>query len=544
MTENTAPGRHDVIIIGAGAAGLYMLHTCRRMGLDAVVLERGDGVGGTWYWNRYPGARCDVESLDYSYSFDEDLQREWRWAEKYATQPEILAYLEHVADRFDLRRDIRLGADVVAADFDEADGAWRVRTADGRETTATWVVAATGVLSAPKRTRFPGQDDFTGTVLNSARWPAGGHDFTGKRVAVIGTGSTGIQITPLVAQDAAKVFVLQRTPSFSVPAHNRTLTDEEFTAAVARYPERRRTARTTLLGVDTRNPDVSTFDVSEEEVQAAYRKTFDYGGPMKLLTTFNDPIVDKRANDVVAAFLADRIRERVGDPGLAERLIPDHPVGARRLCVDTDYYETLTRDNVELVDLRETPLLGFTPTGVRTSAADHDVDVIVLATGFDAITGPLRGIDPHGRGGASLRGKWDAYPASYLGLMVAGFPNLFTVTGPLSPSVNSNMFVAIEQHVEFIAKLLAHAAERGHTVIEATPEAEERWTAHAAEVAAGTVFPLADSWYNGANIAGKAGAVLPYLGGIGGYQARLDEIAADGFRGFEIAGLPAAAPSA
>ncbi|MFI9629466.1 flavin-containing monooxygenase [Streptomyces sp. NPDC052042] len=534
MSEDFTPERHDVIIVGAGAAGLYMLHTCRRLGLDAVVLERGDGVGGTWYWNRYPGARCDVESLDYSYSFDEDLQCEWRWAEKYATQPEILAYLEHVADRFDLRRDIRLGTNVVAADFDERTDTWRVRTEDGREITATYVVAATGVLSAPKEPRFPGQDDFAGTILASSRWPVDGFDFTGKRVAVVGTGSTGIQLTPLVAEAAAKVFVMQRTPSFSIPAYNRILTDEEFDAAVAEYPERRRVARTTLLGVDTKNPDVSTFEVSEAEVQAAYQKTFDYGGPMKLLTTFNDPIVDKKANDVVAAFLADRIRDRVGDPELAERLIPDYPVGARRLCVDTDFYETLTRDNVELVDLREAPILAFTPTGIRTAAADHEVDVIVLATGFDAITGPLRGIDPHGRHGTSLRRKWDEYPASYLGVMVAGFPNLFTITGPLSPSVNSNMFVAIEQHVEFIAKLLAHAAERGHAVIEATPAAEEQWVAHAAEVAAMTVFPLADSWYTGANIAGKASVVLPYLGGIGGYQAQLDEIAADGFRGFQV----------
>ncbi|MEX0427684.1 flavin-containing monooxygenase [Nocardioides sp. DS6] len=534
MSTTTIPEQRDVIIIGAGIAGLYMLHTCRTLGLDAVVLERGDGVGGTWYWNRYPGARCDVESLDYSYSFDDDLQQEWRWAEKYATQPEILAYLDHVADRFDLRRDIRLAANVVSAEFDERTEGWTVDTEDGRRFTATYVVAATGVLSQPKVPSFPGQDDFRGTVLVSSQWPSDGFDFTGKRVAVIGAGSTGIQITPLVAEQAEQVFVMQRTPSYSIPAYNRLLTDEEFAAAVAEYPERRRTARTTLLGVDTRNPNVSTFELPEAEVRAAYQRNFDYGGPMKLLTTFNDPIVDQRANDVAAAFLAERIRERVGDPELAERLIPDYPVGSRRLCVDTDYYETLRRDDVALVDLREAPIVTFTESGIRTADAEYAVDVIVLATGFDAITGALRAIDPRGRYGASLRRKWDEYPASYLGVMVAGFPNLFTITGPLSPSVNSNMFVAIEQHVEFIARLLEHAVDRGHALVEATVKAEEGWIAHAAEVANMTVFPLADSWYTGANIAGKASAVMPYLGGIGGYQQVIDEIADDDFRGFKV----------
>lgn len=534
MAENTAPEHHDVTIIGAGAAGLYMLHTCRGLGLDAVVLERGNGVGGTWYWNRYPGARCDVESLDYSYSFDDELQKEWRWAEKYATQPEILSYLEHVADRFDLRKDVNLDSTVVSATFDEHTDMWTVRTEDGREFTATYVIAATGVLSEPKVPAFPGQEDFAGTLLISNQWPTEGFDFTGKRVAVIGAGSTGIQVSPLIAQDASKLYVLQRTPSYSIPAYNRYLSDEEFDRAVSEYPERRQRARSTLLGVDTKNPDTSTFEVSEEEVQAAYQANFDYGGPMKLLTTFNDPVVDKEANDVVAAFLAEKIRERVGHTDLAEHLIPDYPVGSRRLCVDTDYYETLTRDNVELVDLRDSPIRTFTRSGISTEHRDIEVDVIVLATGFDAITGPLRAIDPQGRHGISLRRKWGDYPASYLGVMVAGFPNLFTITGPLSPSVNSNMFVAIEQHVEFIAQLLRHSIDRDHAVIEATPQAEDQWIAHSAEIAAATVFPLTNSWYTGANISGKASAVMPYLGGIGGYQAVIDEIARDDFRGFKV----------
>lgn len=537
--DTPSHSEHDVVIIGAGVAGLYMLHTARALGLNAVVVERGDGVGGTWYWNRYPGARCDVESLDYSYSWDEDLQREWRWAEKYSTQPDILAYLEHVADRFDLERDIQLGVSVDGAEFDEEAGTWTVRAEDGSTFTAPYVVAATGVLSAPKRSTFPGQDDFTGPVLVSNQWPEEGYDFTGKRVAVIGVGSTGIQITPVIAEAAERVFVLQRTPSYSIPAYNRFLTDEEFDEAVAGYPERRRKARQTLLGVDTRHPDRATFDVTEEERVEAYRKSFDYGGPMVLMTTFNDAVVDRKANDVAVTFLSERILERVGgNAELAARVTPTYAAGSRRLCVDTDYYETLTKDHVELVDLRQTPIETFTPTGIRTSGGDIDVDVIVLATGFDAITGPLSAIDPRGEGGVSLRKKWAESPASYLGVMVAGFPNLFTVTGPQSPSVNSNMFVAIEQHIEFITKLLARATGDGRAVVRATAEAEQAWGEHNAEVAAMTVFPQTDSWYTGANIAGKAAVFMPYLGGINGYQAQLDDIVANDMRGFTFAYAP------
>lgn len=532
MTESTE--HHDVVIVGAGIAGLYMLVKCRELGLDAIVLERADDVGGTWYWNRYPGARCDVESLDYSYSFDEELQREWRWTEKYATAPEFLSYLQHVADRLDLRRDIRFGTEVTGAEFDDTSNTWTVTAEGGSVFTSTYVVAASGVLSHPKVPNFPGQERFNGEILVSNQWPADGFDFTGKRVAVIGAGSTGIQISPIIAQQADHVFMLQRTPSYSIPAFNRQLSDEEFAEAVSSYPERRKTARKTILGVDTANGDRSTFGSSEKEVASAYQRNYEYGGPMKLLTTFNDAVTDKDANDVVAAFLAERIRERVGDDEVASRVIPDYAVGSRRLCVDTDYYETLGREHVTLVDLREEPLLEFTTTGFRTENREEEVDVIVLATGFDAITGALSHIDPKGRFGVSLRRKWEDYPASYLGIMVAGFPNLFTVTGPQSPSVNSNMFVAIEQHVEYIADLLKFALERGQATIEATAEAEENWGVHTQEVADATVFPSTDSWYTGANIAGKARAILLYLGGIGGYQQILDEIKSDGFRGFRV----------
>ena len=529
---------HDVVIIGAGVGGLYMLHTCRKLGLDAIVLERGSGVGGTWYWNRYPGARCDVESLDYSYSFDDALQREWRWTEKYPTQPEILAYLEHVADRFDLKRDIHFNVNVQHANFEDAANTWKIRAKDGSVYSATYLIAATGALSEAKDSHFAGQDDFAGAILRSSNWPQDGFDFSGKRAAVIGTGSTGIQIAPMIAKDASKLFVFQRTPSYSIPAFNRFLTKQEVDEAIATYPERRKVARASVLGVDTQNPNISTWDVSEADRQKAYHANYDYGGPMKLVTTFNDPIFDKKANDVLAAFLAERIRERVGNPEWADRvLIPNYPVASRRLCVDTDYFETLTRDNVELIDTRSDPIQRFTPTGIQTKNAQYEVDVIVLATGFDALTGALRALDPHGRGGVSLRRKWDEYPASYLGVMVSGFPNFFTITGPLSPSVNSNMFVAIEQHVEFIAKLLARAHSQGNAVVEPTAEAEKQWIDHAAQIASQTVFPLTDSWYTGANIPGKASAVMPYLGGIGGFQAQLDAIEADGFRGFKFTAL-------
>ena len=533
MHHHTQTKRFDVVIIGAGAAGLYMLHQARGLGMSAVVIERAPSVGGTWYWNRYPGLHCDVESLDYSYSFDEELQREWRWTEKYASQEEILAYLNHVADRFELRDGIDLGVEVLATEFDEAAGAWQIHTDHG-DYVGTYLVACTGPLSTPKEPDLPGLDSFSGPIIRSTDWPEAGFDFAGKSVAVIGTGSTGIQLTPIIGEQAKELYVLQRTPSYTVPARHRQLDDAEYASEVEHYATRRRLKRSSLLGIDTHNEDRATFDVTPAEQQAAYQANYDYGSPMRLLTTFNDPILVPAANDVVREFIAETIRERVGDPELAARFVPDYAVGSRRLCIDTDFYETFRKPNVHLVDLRETPLVRFTETGFETTAGEQQIDVVVLALGYDALTGTLSKLDPKGRDGLSLRAKWHEYPASYLGVMVAGFPNLFMVNGPQSPSVNSNMFATIEQHVEFITDLLATAQDRGASLVEATDEAEAEWVQHSAEIAELTVFPSADSWYLGSNIPGKPRAIQLYLGGVGGFQQRLDEVQADGYRGFAV----------
>lgn len=525
----------DVAIVGAGFAGLYALHALRGLGFTAQVWEAGDDVGGTWYWNRYPGARCDVESLEYSYSFSPELQREWQWTERYAAQPEILAYARHVAERFDLRRDIHFGARITAAHFDEAACRWQLRTDGAGRIDARCCVMATGCLSAARLPDIPGLADFAGPVYQTSSWPQQGVDFSGRRVAVIGTGSSGIQAIPLIAAQAAQLTVFQRTPNFSVPARNRRLDPVARQAVVDDYPRLREQLRTSFTSLGAGDPPpVSALAVDAATREAEYRRRWDEGGTGYLFA-YNDLITDVAANDTAAEFIRRRIRETVHDPDTAARLQPrTFPVGTKRLCLDTGYYETYNRPHVRLVDLRATPFRRITAGGIDTTAEHFDVDALVFATGFDAVTGALLRMDIRGRGGVALADKWAAGPKMYLGLMAAGFPNLFAITGPGSPSVLSNMIVSIEQHVEFIAGLLAAMRARGAQVVDADAAAEERWVQHVAEVADTTLYPRAQSWYMGANIPGKTRVFLPYVGGVGPYRKKCAEIAAAGYAGFTL----------
>ena len=540
MTASRTPGRHehvyDVAIVGAGFSGLYMLHRARNvLGLDAVVFEAGAGVGGTWYWNRYPGARCDSESYYYSYSFSEELEQEWEWTSKYPEQPEILRYLDHVADRFDLRRDIRLETRVDGARFDEATGRWIVRTDAGEEVAAQFLVSAVGCLSAANVPQMPGLDRFGGEWYHTGRWPHEGVDFTGKRVGLIGTGSTGIQATPVIAAQAHHLTVFQRTPNYTVPARNAPLDPERAAEIKSTYPAIREHARNSYGGFPFDPSHRSALEVSAEERRDTYEQLWAEGGFKFLFGSFYDLLINEEANKTASEFIRGKIREIVRDPEVAETLAPtDHPYGSKRPPIDTDYFETFNRDNVSLVDLRADPIEEITERGVRTAAEEHALDVIVFATGFDAMTGALLKMDIRGRDDRSLRDKWADGPRSYLGLQVAGFPNLFTITGPGSPSVLSNMPVSIEQHVEWISDCITHLRDTGGTTIEATTDAEDAWVDHVAEIADLTLFSKANSWYLGANIPGKKRVFMPYVGGVANYRQRCDEVVARGYEGFAI----------
>jgi cyclohexanone monooxygenase len=525
----------DVVVVGAGFAGLYMLYRLRGLGLSVRVYEQGGGLGGTWYWNRYPGARCDIESMQYSYSFSEELQQEWNWSERYASQPEILEYANHVADRFNLRRDISLNTRVERADFDEATKTWNVAISDGRLVRAKFVVLATGCLSNARMPDIKGLSDFKGQVYHTGQWPHERVDFADKRLGVIGTGSSAIQSVPMIAGEARHLFVFQRTPNFSIPARNAALTDEAREAFRRNYPEIRRFAREdTRNGIYTELPDRGVFDDGENARRARYEDRWTKGG-LAFLLTYNNLILDKAANDTAADFVRGKIAEIVGDPGTAKCLQPEnYPFGSKRLCVDTDYYATFNRPNVTLVDIRPTGIEEILSNAVRVDGRDYEIDALVLATGFDAMTGSVAKIDIRGCGGITLNQKWAAGPKTYLGLMSEGFPNLFLITGPGSPSVLSNMLVSIEQHVDWISDCLAFMRERNHTIIEATTEAEEKWVAHVNEVANMTLYPQANSWYMGANIPGKPRIFMPYIGGVGAYRQICDEVAAKGYRGFAM----------
>ncbi len=496
------------------------------------MLEAGSGVGGTWYWNRYPGARCDVESMEYSYQFSEALQQEWEWSERYAAQPEILRYANHVADRFDLRRDIRFDTRVTAAAFDEAAECWRIETGDGVRTTAQHLVMATGCLSSFNLPRFKGLETFAGTWYHTGNWPHDGVDFTGRRVGIIGTGSSAVQSIPIIAAEAKHLTVFQRTPNYVVPARNAPL-DPDFQREVkADYAGLRARAKTMRNGIQYPINDASAAEASEEELRRQYETRWQRGG-LSFLGSFADLLLDRRANDTAAEFVREKIREVVHDPAVAEVLAPKNTFGCKRLCIDTGFYETFNRDNVTLVDISGSPVEEITPEGIAVAGKVWPVDTIVLATGFDAMTGALLRVDIRGRGGLTLREKWAAGPRTYLGVATAGFPNLFTITGPGSPSVLTNMLPTIEQHVEWIADLIDHARRNGIACIEPTRSAEDAWVDHVNEIAAGTLFPSCNSWYVGANIPGKPRVFMPYIG-FPPYVEKCNEIAAAGYTGFTL----------
>ncbi|CAN5758799.1 NAD(P)/FAD-dependent oxidoreductase [soil metagenome] len=533
MTDR--PVRPDAVVVGAGFAGMYMLHRLRSNGFAVRTFEAASDVGGTWYWNRYPGARCDIESMDYSYSFDDDLQQEWEWSERYATQPEILRYADHVAERFDLRRHIEFDTKVLSIVLDEQAGRWTVTTDRAGEVSAQFVVTAVGCLSTTKQPEVPGLDRFGGRTYHTGRWPNEGVEFTGQRVGVIGTGSSGIQSIPIIAQQAQHLTVFQRTPNFSMPARNAPLEPEFIDARKARYGEHRELARHSRVGVVNEVTEDLTLASPPDERERRYRRGWEQGTLFGLSSTYSDLLMDKAANDTVAEFVRDRIRDAVDDPAIADKLAPrSHAFGTKRPCLDTGYYATYNRDDVVLVDLHETPIAEITEHGIRTSDCEHDVDAIVLATGFDAMTGPLIALGIRGRGGEPLAEHWSAGPRTYLGLGINGFPNLFTITGPGSPSVLSNMMVSIEQHVDWIADALTSMRAQGMTSIEAAPDAETAWVDHVNEVADMTLLPTANSWYMGANVPGKPRVFMPYIGGVGLYREICDGVAAKGYEGFEL----------
>ena len=540
-TSSATPGgarTFDALIIGAGFSGLYQLHCLRdRLGLSVRVLETADGVGGTWYWNRYPGARCDSESHSYCYSFSDALLQEWEWTERYPEQPKIIRYLNYVADRFDLKRDISFGTRVTSARFEAATNRWQVGTDAGDTFSATFLITAVGCLSAANIPRIPGLDDFAGDWYHTGQWPHEGVDFAGKRVGMIGTGSTGIQAAPVIAEAASHLTVFQRTANYSVPARNAPLTAEFKRYVKANAAEIRRVMHTTTNGHAFGISDRSVFDVTPQERQALYEAAWETGG-LQFRATFRDLLVDKAANDTAASFIRAKIREIVTDPKTAAILSDiDHPYAAKRPPIDTGYFETFNRANVSLVDLRASPIECITPTGIATRNAAFDLDIIVFATGFDAMTGPLLKIEITGRDGVALKDTWRAGPRSYLGLQMAGFPNLFTVTGPGSPSVLCNMPVAIEQHVEWIADCIAHLREQGLRSIEPRPEAADRWAEQVDAAANATLLPLAThSWYFGANVPGKPRVFMPYAGGMARYREICAVIAAQGYEGFALGG--------
>ncbi len=505
-------------------------------GRSVRCFEAGSDVGGTWYWNRYPGARCDVDSMEYSYDFDDELQQEWEWTERYATQPEILRYAQHVADRFGLRRHITFGVRVVSAVLDEAGGRWTVTTDDGATTTARFVVMATGCLSSANLPVIDGRDSFAGQLVHTGRWPHEGVDFEGKRVGIIGTGSSGIQAIPVIARTAGHLTVFQRTPQFTIPARNHPLDPVEQAAVKSRYAEFRAQNRRMpgAFGAKYERPAPKAVDVDDATFREEMEFLWQQGGPM-FLSGFRDLMRDPAANQRAADFVRAKIAELVDDPETAARLTPDGFIGCKRLVVDTDYYVTYNRPNVTLVDVSDAgePITRITPTGIQTGETHHELDILVFATGFDAMTGSLLRVDIQGRGGERLADTWAAGPVTYLGLGVSGFPNLFTVTGPGSPSVLANMVIATEQHVDWISDCIDYMETHGHDLIEAEPTAVAAWVAHVNSVADRTIFPSCNSWYLGANIPGKPRVFMP-LPGFPAYVDRCTEVAANDYEGFRF----------
>jgi cation diffusion facilitator CzcD-associated flavoprotein CzcO len=527
---------YDVVVIGAGFGGLYALHRMIGLGLRTTCLESGEGPGGTWYWNRYPGARVDVESLVYSYSFDDDLQQEWHWPEHFSPQPDIEAYAKHVVDRFGLAEYINFSTTVVALEYDETRCRWQVRTNAGAVISAHYVIAATGSLSTANVPAIAGAESFAGSSFHTARWPAEGVDLRGRRVGVIGTGSTGIQLIPMIAEQAQHLTVFQRTANFSIPSRNRALDPDYEREYKADYPQRRRKLWASKSGTAL-DPIVppSALAVDDAEREKILMQAWKSRSGFNFQRAFSDVLTDIDANDLVAEFVRARIREIVRDPDVAEALCPSsHPLGTKRLCLESGYYETYNRDNVSLVDLRATPIVRMTPTGVATTAGEHQVDVLVYATGFDAMTGALTSIDIKGVGGRALVDKWADGPTTYLGFMASGFPNLFMIHGPGSPSVLAQMIMAGEWQVDWVVDLITYMSDHEYRCVDATPEAESAWAREVDAAADRTLYKRAESWYNGANIEGKPRMFMLYVDGFPAYCLRCTEVSRRGYEGFVL----------
>ena len=533
----------DAIVVGAGFAGMYMLHRLRKLGMTARVFEAGDDVGGTWYWNRYPGARCDTESVEYSYSFSDEIQQKWEWSERYPTQPEILRYANWVAEQLDLKRDIHFNTRVNDAQFDEGSSQWSVTTSDGSTTRCRFLIMATGCLSTANLPDIPGVETFAGNRYHTGNWPHEPVDFSGQVVGIIGTGSSAIQSIPIVAREAGHLYIFQRTANYSVPAHNGPLEPERLDEIKTNYHDYRHRARHSRRGYFEDTNPVSAHQVSEDERRREFERRWQFGG-LGFIASYNDLLSDEAANEHAAEFVRNRIREIVEDPETAEKLVPySYPIGTKRLCIDSGYYETFNQPNVTLIDARDEPIVEVTQQGVKTSETEYKVDSLILATGFDAMTGTLKRIDIRGRNGLELRSRWEDGPVSYLGLGVSGFPNMFTITGPGSPSVLSNMMVSIEQHVDWIADCLNYLQANNIETIEPDAEPEAEWTRHVIEVADGMLFSKGNSWWKGANIEGKPTVFMPYAGGVGRYRSICDDVAANSYSGFALSKAPAS-PSA
>lgn len=524
----------DVVVVGAGFSGLYLLYRLRKAGFSTRVFERGGGVGGTWYWNRYPGARCDVESLQYSYSFDEQLQQDWHWPEKFSAQPDILAYANYVADRFDLKKDIEFNVEVKGSWFDENSNRWKITTNTEEEINSQYFIMATGCISTTQIPNIKGLSDYVGNTFHTGDWPHEEVDFSGQSIAVIGTGSSGIQSIPVLAKQAKKLTVFQRTPNYSIPSQNEPMTKKYEDSWKDVYSERRKEMRYSAHGSLKDLNDVPALSVDEDQRQELYTKRWAIGGT-GFLGSFNDLLTNADANYTAAEYVRQQIKRVVNDKETAEILCPrSYPIGTKRICIDTGYFETYNRENVKLVDISKKPIQRLVADGIVVDDQLHPFDSIIFATGFDAMTGSIFNVDIKGRDGLALKDKWNAGPKTYLGLMSVSFPNLFMITGPGSPSVKSNMIMSIEQHVDLVTETLLTMRSKGLSVVEPELEAENKWVDHVQEVANKTLFPQANSWYMGANIPGKPRLFMPYIGGVGAYRQICEEIVANNYRGFKF----------
>ena len=527
------PEMLDIVVVGAGFSGLYAVHKLSEK-YNVVCFEAGDGVGGTWYWNRYPGARVDIKSVEYSYGFDEELQQEWKWPEYFSAQPDLERYANHVADRFDLRKNIRLSTAVKSLRFDKVANRWHVHSSKGDHVICKYVIAATGSLSAPNMPNWPGRGNYQGEIYHTTQWPAEPLSWEGKRVGIIGTGSTSIQAAPLLAEQCRHLTVFQRTPAFSMPSGNRPMDDEYERSWKENYSERRAqmldTYGVSLIDYGTKSANEYTPAEQQEVLEEAWNSK----SAFQMMVSFSDVMTDRSANEVVCEFVRGKIRDIVDDPETAEKLCPkDYPIGAKRLCIDNGYYEMYNRDNVALVDVKSAPIIEFTETGLKTAAAAYDLDVIVMATGFDAVTGALKRIDIEGLDGIKLKEKWRDGPTSYFGFLVAGFPNLFMIHGPLSPGALSQMITSGEWQVDFTASVINDLENDGYSRIDTTEKAEQNWALEVNNAASHTVHNLADSWYNGKNIEGKKGGFMIYVGGFPRYRELSESAIRNDYEGFE-----------